>query len=86
MSLEHAPDRADKRSAFRESLGGRQLITIADAARMLAASSVRTLERWHKENPKFPRFIYINNRRYLDIAELQKFIGDNQRPALETPA
>ncbi len=83
MSLEHLPARTDKRSAFREGLGGRQLIKIADAAAMLAGSSVRSVERWHNKNPAFPRFIYWNRRRYLDLAELQKFIADNQRPAMK---
>ncbi len=68
----------DKRSAFRESLGGRRLITIADGAVMLGNCSVRTLERWHKFNPAFPRFVYINNRRYLDVDELQQFIAESQ--------
>ncbi len=78
MSLEHSPARTDKRSAFRESLGGRQLIKIADAAIMLANSSVRTLERWHRFNPDFPRFVYIGNRRYLDLREVEEFIAAMQ--------
>jgi hypothetical protein len=88
MSLvEHGPAHADddKRSASRESVGGRQLITIADAARMLGNCTVRAVERWHNQNPKFPRIIYITNRRYFDVAELQRFIADSQGQSNSKP-
>jgi hypothetical protein len=86
MSLEHAPSRQkggernpEKRAGFLLSIGGRRLVTIRDAGALLGGVVIRTVERMHARDPRFPRFVVIGNRRYLDHDELQAFIADSPR-------
>jgi predicted DNA-binding transcriptional regulator AlpA len=52
-----------------------RLIPLREACARLGGVTIRTVERWHEDDPTFPRFHKLGGRNFLLEHELEAYIA-----------